>query len=128
MLGLIVGTILGLKALRARRRRTTGAPSSRIAGGWHEVLDTARDVGRPLPPGATRLEQGALLGRDDVRGLALQANAAVFGAGEIDEQRVSDYWAGVGEARKAMLSDLPWWRRPLARLNLASLVVRRPRD
>ena len=128
VLGLIVGTILGLKALRARRRRTTGAPSSRIAGGWHEVLDTARDLGRPLPPGATRLEQGALLGRDDVQGLALQANAAVFGAGEIDEQRVSDYWAGVGEARKAMLSDLPWWRRPLARLNLASLVVGRPRD
>jgi hypothetical protein len=125
-LALIVGTILGLKALRARRRRTSGAPATRIAGGWNEVLDAARDAGRPLPLAATRLEQGELLGRDDVQGLAVQANAAVFGAGDIDQQRVSDYWAGVADARRAMVRDLPWWRRPLARLNLASLLVRRP--
>ncbi|MBK8446091.1 MAG: transglutaminase domain-containing protein [Micropruina sp.] len=126
VLALIMGTILGSKALRARRRRTRGAPSTRIAGGWAEVLDAARDVGRPLPPSATRLEQSALLGRSDVTDLAVRANGAVFRGGEIDQQHVTEYWTEVRAARAAMVRDLPWWRRPLARLNLASLVTRRP--
>lgn len=121
----IVGTILGAKALRSRRRRTTGAMSTRIAGGWHDVLDAARDTGRKVPARATRLEQSALLQRDDVRDLAMRANAAVFGAGEIGQQRVTEYWTSVAAARAAMVKDLPWWRRPLARLNLASLFTRR---
>ena len=126
VLALIMGTILGSKALRARRRRTRGAPSTRIAGGWAEVLDAARDVGRPVPPSATRLEQSALLGRSDVTDLAVRANGAVFRGGEIDQQHVTEYWTEVRAARAAMVRDLPWWRRPLARLNLASLVTRRP--
>lgn len=121
----IVGTILGLKAWRSHRRRTTGAMSTRIAGGWEEVLDTARDLGHRLPARATRLEQSAELGRGDVRGLAIQANAAVFGAGEVASQRVQDYWRAVATTRKAMIGELPWWRRPLARLSLTSLINRR---
>ncbi|HMQ38434.1 MAG TPA: transglutaminase-like domain-containing protein [Micropruina sp.] len=123
LIGLIVGTILGLKALRSRGRRTRGPASTRIAGGWDEVLDAARDAGRPAPAGATRLEASAALGRDDVRSLAVEANAAVFGAGEISGARVDDYWGRVAAARRALVRDLPWWRRPLARLNLASLVL-----
>ena len=123
-LALIVGTIGGLKALRGHRRRTTGAASTRIAGGWNEVVDAARDAGRPLPPQATRLEQSVLVGRDDVTELAVRADRAVFGAGEIAQQRVTDYWSAVADARTAMVRDLPWWRRPLARLNLASLFAR----
>ncbi len=126
LLGLIVGTILGLKALRTRGRRTRGAPSTRIAGGWDEVLDAARDAGRPVPAGATRREAGDLVGRDDVRDLATRADAAVFGAGDITSTRVDEYWRGVAEARRALVQDLPWWRRPLARLNLASLAQHRP--
>ncbi|HOQ52238.1 MAG TPA: transglutaminase-like domain-containing protein, partial [Micropruina sp.] len=125
VLALIVGTILGLKALRGRRRRSRGAPSTRIAGGWAEVLDAARDVGRPVPGAATRLEQSALLGRADVHDLAVRADGAVFRGGEIDPQQITDYWTAVRAARTALVRDLPWWRRPLARLNLASLVSRR---
>ncbi len=120
----IAGTILGVKALRSRRRRTRGALSTRIAGGWQDLLDAARDTGHRVPGQATRLEQSAVVGRDDVRELAVQANAAVFGAGEIGNQRVSEYWASVAAARTAMVRDLPWWRRPLARLNLATLFTR----
>ncbi|HVK45328.1 MAG TPA: hypothetical protein VM429_10540, partial [Micropruina sp.] len=117
--------ILGLKALRSRRRRTRGAMSTRIAGGWQDVLDAARDAGHRVPAQATRLEQSAVVGREDVRELAVKANATVFGAGEIGPERVGDYWKSVAAARSAMVRDLPWWRRPLARLNLASL-FRRP--
>ncbi len=122
---LVTGTILGLKALRSRRRRTRGAMSTRIAGGWQDVLDAARDTGHRVPAQATRLEQSAVVGREDVRELAVKANATVFGAGEIGPERVGDYWKSVAAARSAMVRDLPWWRRPLARLNLASL-FRRP--
>jgi len=124
VVALIVATILGLKALRAHRRRTTGAPSTRIAGGWNELLDAARDTGRALPAQATRLEQSSLVAREDVTELAVRADAAVFGAGEIAAERVTDYWAAVAATRTAMVRDLPWWRRPLARLNLASLLAR----
>ncbi len=123
VLALIVGIILGLKALRSRGRRTRGQPSTRIAGGWDELLDAARDAGRPVPVGSTRLEAGEMLGRDDVRDLGRAADAAVFGAGEISSATVAQYWQGVAEARRAIVRDLPWWRRPLARLNLASLVT-----
>lgn len=125
VLALIVGTILGLKALRSRGRRTKGAPSTRIAGGWDELLDAARDAGRRVPARATRLEQSAALSRDDVRQLAERANRAVFGAGEIEADVVDGYWRGVTEARTALVRDLPWWRRPLARLNPASLLPSR---
>ena len=61
LIALVVGGILGLKALRSRGRRTRGQPSTRIAGGWDEVLDAARDAGRPVPVGSTRLEAGEAL-------------------------------------------------------------------
>lgn len=105
---------------------TSGAPSTRIAGGWAEVLDAARDAGRPVPQRATRLEQSALLERADVHDLARRADAAVFGAGGVADARVADYWASVHGVRSALLSELPWWRRWAARLSLASLLARRP--
>lgn len=125
LLALIAGTIVGLKALRGHRRRTRGAASTRIAGGFAEVLDAARDVGRGVPGGTTRREASELVGRDDVRQLARDADAAIFGAGEISQERVGEYWREVASARSAMVSELPWWRRGLARLSLASLVGRR---
>ncbi|NUQ32653.1 MAG: transglutaminase domain-containing protein [Dermatophilaceae bacterium] len=49
------------KWLRRRRRRTTGAASTRVSGGWREVVDTARDLRMPLPVKGTRLEQARAL-------------------------------------------------------------------
>ncbi|HHU38890.1 MAG TPA: transglutaminase domain-containing protein, partial [Propionibacterium sp.] len=45
----VVGLLLGAKALRRYRRRTRGPASTRVAGGWLEFLDRARDLGRPVP-------------------------------------------------------------------------------
>lgn len=78
-----------------------------------------------MPSGSTRLEAAAALGRDDVRELARAADASVFGAGEISPATVTEYWTGVTGVRRALVRDLPWWRRPLARLNLASLLRKR---
>ena len=39
--------IVALKARRRRRRRRSPDPVARVAGGWDEVLDTARDLRRP---------------------------------------------------------------------------------
>ena len=58
-IGLILLTIVILKARRARRRRTRGTPVSRISGAWQELVDRLRDHGqlatqprgRPPPSG-----------------------------------------------------------------------------
>ena len=52
-----------LKALRRSRRRTRGSAAQRVEGGWAELVDAARDLGMPLPPKATRLEQAGALDR-----------------------------------------------------------------
>lgn len=54
---LVYGGIRLAKAIRRRRRRTTGDPSARVTGGWRELVDTARDLRMPLPVKGTRLEQ-----------------------------------------------------------------------
>lgn len=45
------------KALRSRRRRTSGPTHAQISGGWRDLVDTARDLRLPVPGHATRLEQ-----------------------------------------------------------------------
>ena len=49
------------KRRRGRRRRTQGGLPLRIAGGWAEIVDTAQDLGMPLAPRLTRLEQASAL-------------------------------------------------------------------
>jgi hypothetical protein len=57
----VYGAIRGAKWLRRRRRRTTGAPATRVTGGWREIIDTARDLRMPLPAKGTRIEQARAL-------------------------------------------------------------------
>ncbi|HEX5968917.1 MAG TPA: transglutaminase domain-containing protein [Intrasporangium sp.] len=58
---LVYGGIRLAKSVRRRRRRRAGGPSSRVTGGWREVVDTARDLRMPLPVKGTRLEQARAL-------------------------------------------------------------------
>ncbi len=54
---LVYGGIRLAKAVRRRRRRTVGGPSTRVTSGWRELVDTARDLRMSLPVKGTRLEQ-----------------------------------------------------------------------
>jgi len=118
----ICAVIVLAKAVRRRRRRSQGAPTARLAGGWREIVDRAADLGTPVPAVATRREQGVGLSALGVRELADAADAGVFGPGEPSEAEVSDYWSRVDEARKAMASSYSRWQRWRAAVSLRSLL------
>lgn len=122
---LVVGGITGAKALRRRRRRTRGAPTSRIAGGWSEVVDLARDLGHAVPLVGTRQEQTLAVGRADLAPIAQAADRAIFGAGDPSPESAAQYWASVQTTRKAMITPLKRRHRWRARLTLRSLLPQR---
>ncbi|QDB78910.1 transglutaminase domain-containing protein [Georgenia wutianyii] len=133
--------VLLLKLIRRRRRRTRGSGSGRVAGGWAELVDRARDLGVPVTAEATRREQAREVveslatGRStrrrsprpvDVSGLdtttlAGYADAGVFGPVLPDETAVSGYWDHVesteGRLRRAV-GRRRWLR---SRVSLTSL-------
>lgn len=123
-LALLVSLIIGAKALRRRRRRTRGALSTRVVGGWQEILDQARDLGRPVPPNQTRLQQSHALGGGVLTELAATANKTIFGRGDVLPEQVSGYWKDVDSARRSMLKGSGFWAALRGRLSLASLVSR----
>lgn len=61
VLGLLYLVLRLAKRRRGTRRRTRGSMPDRVAGGWAEIVDTAQDLGMPLAPRLTRLEQATVL-------------------------------------------------------------------
>ncbi|HEY0118996.1 MAG TPA: transglutaminase domain-containing protein, partial [Cellulomonas sp.] len=133
-------TVAGLKLARRRRRRRAPDPVRRVAGGWDEVLDAARDLHRPPVPHGTRREAARAVGHafatgspggadgDGSRvvgvrldGLARRADRAVFSSGVPSEAEAAGYWADVDEALAAMRSAVPRRTRLRARASIASL-------
>lgn len=121
-LALVVGGILGAKALRSRRRRTHGVPAHQVTAGWRDVLDRARDMGIVVPAGGTRLEEARRMGSPAAEALAHRANALVLGPEQPDAAGAAAFWAQTTATKKALLAGLPRGRRLLARLNLRSLL------
>jgi transglutaminase-like putative cysteine protease len=113
--------IIGWKARRRSRRRRRGPPSHRVANGWREVTDLARDLGRPIPPAATRREAAAHLGHERALPLALAADAVVFGPEAPTDASVFEYWGQVDDVRRAMREEHPALQRLRAALNITSL-------
>jgi hypothetical protein len=71
----IVGSIVGAKVLRRRRRRSAARVSARFVGGWRELVDHARDLGVPVPGGAvTRREQALAFAGQGAPALARTAD------------------------------------------------------
>jgi len=124
-MALIVGGILGAKALRRRRRRTKGAVTARIAGGWREAIDHARDLGHVVPLAATRQEQVLALGRAELVDLAVVADRAIFGPGDPTEESVNAYWEQVEAVRAQLSQTVGRGRRWVARLSLRTLLPAR---
>jgi transglutaminase-like putative cysteine protease len=117
--------LLWLKRRRRRRRATAGPPSARIAGGWAEVIDTARDLGVRPPPRGTRRETARVLDEtylgSGAVALAERADAGVFAPGEPTDEDVAHFWADVDGSLRGMSGSVGRWRRLRARLSLASL-------
>lgn len=126
VVALILASILGVKAMRRRRRRLRGAPHERIGGGWTEVLDRATDLGNAPPRRATRQEVAAALAEQfPTAGLPLLAQRAdrgVFGPEEMSASAVDEYWEQVRGARRAMGGERSAVRRFRAAVSLRSLV------
>ena len=138
--------IAAAKRRRRRRRRSAGDGATRVAGGWDEVLDHARDLHRAAPPHATRREIAVgfaevFAAADDHRrrgahldglsiggamaGLATRADALVFGRGEPNRAQVESYWVRVDAVTAAMRTAVPRRDRWRARWSVASLRARR---
>lgn len=119
---LVVGVITGAKALRRRRRRTRGPLTARIAGGWREAIDHARDLGHAVPMAATRQEQTLALGRAELVSLSASADRAIFGPGDPAPEDAAVYWQQVEATRKELYSSVGRRRRWLARLSLRTFL------
>ncbi|WP_019136831.1 transglutaminaseTgpA domain-containing protein [Cellulomonas massiliensis] len=126
-----------LKARRRRRRRRQPDPVRRVAGGWDEVVDAARDLHRSPLGAGTRTEGAHELAsafaqapaapqlRASVATLARAADRAVFAGGTPSPDEIDDYWADVASAVDSMTRSVPWRRRWRARLSTLSLRSRR---
>ena len=121
LIGGATSIILGLKARRRRRRRSQGSGTQRVSNGWRELLDTARDYGRPIPNSATRRELAGFVGTGLAASLAARADAAVFAPGETSDDSVNDYWDELEHSMKELGQQVGLVDRVKARLSLTSL-------
>lgn len=105
--GLIASPMLGVvaaKLRRRRRRRRAGDPTTRILGGWSELIDEARDFGLELPPAATRSELARALNRPQALVLARVADRAVYAPEEPTTAEADTVWLAA-DAVRASLGD-----------------------
>ncbi|GAA2968767.1 transglutaminase-like domain-containing protein [Actinokineospora diospyrosa] len=125
LVALVCTVIIGGKALRRRRRRLQGEPAARVASGWQEVMDRARDLGTAVPAGLTRPEQATTLGDATVLRLARAADATVFGPIDPNDAAATRFWSSVDEVRKQLGAGVSRFRRLKAALSLSTVRLRR---
>ncbi|MBT2484526.1 MULTISPECIES: transglutaminase domain-containing protein [unclassified Microbacterium] len=114
------------KASKRRARRAAERTADRISGGWDELTDRAVDYGARLPAGGTRTEEASTLVETlavpQVAGLAVRADADVFGPSEPTPQDVEAFWTEVDSIVGDLGKDAGFWKRTKARLSLRSLL------
>ncbi len=123
---LLVGAI---KAARWRRRARAERESDRLAGGWHEVVDHAVDLGLPVPAGVTRREVAGLVEDRYPRSRATEigefVDEGVFGPGEPAKDEVDAFWLDVERSVQGMHAEADLRTRVRGRLSLRSFARRR---
>ncbi|GAA1926797.1 DUF3488 and transglutaminase-like domain-containing protein [Nocardioides hwasunensis] len=129
LLALLLGAIVGLKAVRRHRRRSADSPSARFVGAWRELVDHARDLGQvvPLGPTVTRREQSVGIVSGEAVALARRADSFVFGPSTPEVAAATTYWASVDAERRAMSAGVGRRQRLLAAISLRSLLRGSPR-
>lgn len=101
-----ISLVIGLKMRRRRTRMNQASLAGSVAGGWSEIVDRARDLGRSPTPSATRTEQaeqllaafGRVTEKADPRILARQADMTVFSPDTITPGQATTYWSTVDDA------------------------------
>ncbi|GAA2179721.1 transglutaminase-like domain-containing protein [Brooklawnia cerclae] len=120
-----IALVLGLKHRRRKMRMNAPEPAGRVAGGWAELLDQARDLGTTMSPSATRTEQAERLagtyGRleqsiDTIR-LARQADASTFAPDPVSPEQAASFWEGVDQAIRGLRDSVTRRRAVWARLS-----------
>lgn len=124
--GALGGALIAAKSFR-RRRRKSGTSDASVQGGWSEIVDRLADRRVDRRRGASRTEQAAGLG-EQLRALAARADAAQFGPGPVPQEEAAAYWREVRIQRRALIADLPWWRRWLVATSPRSLLPGRSRS
>jgi transglutaminase-like putative cysteine protease len=113
--------ILGLKRRRRNRRRRAPTPARQIAGGWDEVVDYMRDLGRPVPPTATRRELAIIAVNDGLGDFATRIDAAVFGAARPSSDEARALWSEALAACRRLAHSVGIFGRLRGALNITSL-------
>jgi hypothetical protein len=109
------------KLVRRRRRRGGGASWSGVyVAAWQEVLDTARDLGTPVPDRWSRLAQATALGTGIEQ--ARRADAVVFAPVPGPREDGRAFWEECQQLRRGLLAAASPRRRWRSHLNPASLV------
>jgi len=118
--------LLGVaKLVRAYRRRTRGSPPQRVAGGWSELLDRARDMGSSVRISPlTRSEQAEWVGLAQLIAMAPVTDRIMFGPEEPDAAAVAVFWQAVKAAKADMLAGQGVIHRLATRINPRSLLPR----
>lgn len=113
--------IVWFKARRRKRRHSDGPPAARVAGGWAEVLDLAKDLGTSLAPRGTRRELAFALPSAAAATLATDVDTQTFGPADPTEDDADRVWGEVGNVRTEMLAPLNRRQRWRAAVSLRSL-------
>ncbi|WP_066039049.1 transglutaminaseTgpA domain-containing protein [Herbiconiux solani] len=114
-------TVIALKLRRRARRRTRGSARSRAAGGWAEVVDSARDGAIPTPVHATRREAARSLGAPEALALAEWVDSALYSPAPPTEAELIAIWQASDRERKRLLGDRGLLARLRARVSTRSL-------
>lgn len=112
--------IVAAKSWRRQLRRARGTPAARLARGWQEIVDHARDLGMPLIAQGTRREQARNAEGVDLLPLAALADAYVFGGGDVTPEHARSFWLEVDAVRKKMSADAGRPRRFAAAVSPAT--------
>ena len=122
VVALLLGGVLGAKARRRHRRRRATSLTARIAGGWAQVLDRARDLRIALPEQAqTRREQAVAISVPTAQELAHIADDHVFGPGEPSEEAAHEYWQHIDRLCRELAQGMGPMGRLRAAVSVSSL-------
>jgi transglutaminase-like putative cysteine protease len=134
-LGLVLAYLIVVPSLyaleRHRRRSHARDPSTRVRVAWLEIEESLARVGAARRRDETSAEYAARAGErvptqaDHLRGLAGMADAAVFGAGGLDEATAAAVEDEAAELRAVIDSQVPRWRRLLERFDPRQVRVTR---